>query len=236
MRRKCWALLIPLIGLTGCASVPEIPAEDYVTVSDILYSSECELKESIDYLSVKLPFVTHQLVALTYTLRAADSRSGSADANLVVPVTDGTFSLGLTGGLDASRSRTTSLTVTYDTGKLRCPAPRKGPDGPNRIEGGIGLKDWLLKVSQSLARVGSTPRSMTYELSFDIVARGGAKPGFSIGLPGVQYGVSIGTSGSHQRAHSVLISVAEVKEGNTEQAQRNLDQSVQQFLLRGVRN
>jgi CO dehydrogenase/acetyl-CoA synthase delta subunit len=61
-------------------------------------------------------------------------------------------------------------------------------------------------------------------------------PGFSVGFPGIQYAFAVGVSGSRQRANSVLVSVAEVREGDTERAQSSHDQSVQQFLLRGNRN
>ena len=79
IRLKFLAAIAPLLA-TSCTSVPAFEKEDYVHVADVLYSVECELKESVDYLAKYFPFAKKQLVQVIYQLRVAESGGGDGDS------------------------------------------------------------------------------------------------------------------------------------------------------------
>jgi hypothetical protein len=221
---------------SGCTTVPAIEREDYVHVADVLYSVECELKESIDYLAKYYPFAKHQLVQVIYQLRVVESGGGDGDAMIVVPIHNGTFSVGFAASLATEATRDTSLTVQYETASLTCPDHRGQANQPIRIEGGIGLSNWLIHTSQALAKAVETPVSMTYATSFDIVVGASVSPRFGIQKPnGHQFGGGLSINGRRQHLHSVTITTANIKDDTPEVAQQRLNQQVQQFFLQDFR-
>jgi hypothetical protein len=177
------------------------------------------------------------LVTLIYGLKVAESGDGSGDANIVVPITNGTFSVGFTAGLTTRATRDTSITVGYNTANLECREQDGGVTVPTRIEGGIGLYDWLLRSTQALAKAKETPTAMTYEIDFDITAGASVNPKFGIQkTSGHQYGGGIILAGTRARSHSVQVSVAEIKAGNVAEAQERLNREVLQFRLKDRRD
>ena len=195
IRLKFLAAIAPLFA-TSCTSVPAFEKEDYVHVADVLYSVECELKESVDYLAKYFPFAKKQLVQVIYQLRVAESGGGDGDALIVVPIHNGTFSVGFTASLSTGATRDTSLTVQYETSNLQCPDHHGKKDAPVRIEGGLGLTNWLVRTSQALAQADETPIGMTYSVGFDVLVGGSVTPRFGIAKPsGHQYGGGLQVSG-----------------------------------------
>jgi hypothetical protein len=234
---KIFLASIASLFATSCATIPPIDEREYVKVADILYSVECELRDAIYVLSRDYPFVRNQLVSAAYQLKVAETGEGSGDSMIVVPISNGTFSIGFAAGLKRVATRDTNVTVEYMTSNLEC-RPEDGPGPiPNRIEGGIGLYSWLMDVSSALQRASETPVAMSYKVQFDLTANGSVTPKFGIQkTSGHQYGGSLKVSGVRERLHSVSISVAEIKQGNIAAARRRLDQEVQQFLLRDLRD
>jgi hypothetical protein len=221
---------------SGCTSVPAIEKQDYVHVADVLYSVECELKESIDYLATYYPFAKNQLVQVIYQLRVVESGGGDADAMIVVPIHNGTFSVGFAAIIATEAARDTSLTVQYETGKLSCPDHRGQENKPVRIEGGIGLANWLVRTSQALAQAEETPVSMSYATSFDVIAGASVAPRFGIQkVSGHQYGGGLAIAGRRQHLHGVTVTTANIRDDTPEVAQQRLNQQVQQFFLQDLR-
>lgn len=237
MRRPgiiCTCLVALLSG--SCTTVPAIDKQEYVHVADVLYSVECELKESIDYLARYYPFAKQQLVQVIYQLRVAESGGGDGDALIVVPIQNGTFSVGFTANLSTQATRDTSLTVQYETKDLICPDHRGQEGRPVRIEGGLGLSNWLVRTAQALAQADETPVGMSYSISFDVIVGASVTPRFGIQkASGHQYGGGLQISGRRERLHSVTVSTTDIKEGSVEQAQQRLNQQVQQFFLQDLR-
>jgi hypothetical protein len=237
MRRSgiiCTCLAALLAG--GCTAVPAIEKEEYVHVADVLYSVECELKESIDYLAKYYPFAKRQLVQVMYQLRVVESGSGDGDALIVVPIHNGTFSVGFTADLSTQATRDTSLTVQYETANLICPDYRGQEAKPVRIEGGLGLSNWLVRTAQALAQAQETPVGMSYAVNFDVIVGASVTPRFGIQrLSGHQYGGGLRISGQRERLHSLTVSTTDIRDDTTEVAQQRLNQQVQQFLLQDFR-
>lgn len=230
----CSCLAALLAG--SCTSVPAIEKEEYVHVADVLYSVECELKESIDYLARYYPFAKKQLVQVIYQLRVVESGSGDADALIVVPIHNGTFSVGFTANLATEATRDTSLTVQYETDNLICPDYAGQPGRPVRIEGGLGLSNWLVRTSQALAQAEETPVGMSYYTSFDVLVGASVSPRFGIQkVSGHQYGGGVQVAGRRQRLHSVTVSTTDIRDDTPEVAQQRLNQQVQQFFLQDLR-
>lgn len=233
------SMMLPVAGalaaLAGCASVPEIDERQYVRVSDILYSVECELKEAIDGLARTYPFVKKQLVEVKYSLDVVETGAGAGDANLVVPISHGTFSVGFTAGLLQTTTRATSFTVSYKTDELECRPP--GPGVPMRIAGGVGLSDWLVSISASLQAANETPVAMSYRMDFDIVADASVTPRFGVALAsGHAYGGGVRLAGRRQRTHSLLVAVAKVDadDKGAVEAQKRIDREITQSILKEV--
>lgn len=242
--RKRMVVMAAVVGtLGGCASVPDIPDEDYVRVADILFTTECELKEAID--TLKSQFVLNeQTIEATYNLEISDTGKGIGSAGVVVPITNGTFSLGVAAGLSQKVTRSTSFTVAYESKDLQC-EQRDEPHAPKRLEGNLGLSDWLLKTAVALRRAEESPVTMTYEVGFDVVRNTELKPAIGLAYPsGDKVGADLTIAGTRQSKNSILVAAAKIgpvldkkgiKKGTKitpAQAKRNLDVAVQQFLLR----
>jgi hypothetical protein len=234
-------VLLPVAGvltaIAGCASVPDIADREYVKVSDILYSVECELKEAIDSLARTYPFVRKQLVEVKYSLDVIETGSGAGDANLVVPISHGTFSVGFTAGLLQTTTRATSFSVSYKTDELECRPPGSAPDVPTRIAGGVGLSEWLLSISAALRAANETPVAMSYRMDFDIVADASVTPRFGVSLAsGHSYGGGVRLAGRRQRSHSVLVAVAKVDadDKGAVEAQKRIDREIDQSILKEI--
>lgn len=224
---------LTLITLAGCASIPDIPEEEYVKVADILYTTECELKESIDTLSKEVK-IGKQLIQVTYRLNVVETGKGTAGAGVVVPISNGTFSLGLAMGSTHTNSRKTSFTVEYLSPELRCQAPA-GVDPPQRLEGDLGLGTWLLRTASTLSSVDETPTAMTYEVGFDILRNAELKPAIGLAFAdGHKFGADLALAGSRESEHIITVAAAKidnVSAAGTAEAKRNLNAAVQQFLL-----
>jgi len=237
MRRSGFRLCcLTALFLSGCTTVPAIEKQEYVHVADVLYSVECELKESIDYLAKYYPFAKNQLVQVIYQLRVVESGGGDADALIVVPVHNGTFSVGFTASLATEATRDTSLTVQYETGNLSCPDHRGQPNKPVRIEGGLGLSSWLVRTSEALALAEETPVGMSYATTFDVIVGASVAPRFGIQKTLThQYGGGARVAGRRERLHSITVSTTNIKGDSQEVAQQRLNQQVQQFFLQDLR-
>lgn len=228
----CFASLL----LGSCTTVPAFDKQEYVHIADVLYSVECELKESIDYLAKYYPFAKYQLVQVIYQLRVLESGGGDADALIVVPIHNGTFSVGFTANVSTQAVRDTSLTVQYETGNLQCPDYRGQVNKPLRIEGGLGLSNWLVHTAHALAQADETPVGMSYSTTFDIIVGASVAPRFGIQkISGHQYGGGAHVAGSRERLHSVTVSTANIQDTTPAEAQQRLNQQVQQFLLQDFR-
>ncbi len=222
--------------LSGCTAVPAIEKEEYVHVADVLYSVECELKESIDYLAKTYPFAKKQLVQVIYELRVAEQGGADSDALIVVPIQNGTFSVGFTANISTGATRDTSLTVQYETANLKCPDYRGQQNKPVRIEGGLGLSAWLVRTAQALAEADKTPVGMSYAVSFDVVVGASVSPRFGIQrISGHQYGGGAHVAGQRDKLHSLTVSTTDIHNDTPEVAQQRLNNQVQQFLLQDFR-
>jgi hypothetical protein len=171
-----------------------------------------------------------------YQLRVVESGSGDGDALIVVPIHNGTFSVGFTANLSTQATRDTSLTVQYETANLICPDYRGQEAKPVRIEGGLGLSNWLVRTAQALAQAQETPVGMSYAVNFDVIVGASVTPRFGIQrLSGHQYGGGLQISGQRERLHNLTVSTTDIRDDTTEVAQQRLNQQVQQFLLQDFR-
>jgi len=105
------------------------------------------------------------------------------------------------------------------------------PPARVRLEGGLGLANWLVRTSQALAQADETPIGMSYQVGFDVIVGGSVTPRFGIAKPsGHQYGGGLQVSGRRARFHSVTVSTT-ILEGTAQATQERLNNQVQQFLL-----
>ncbi|MEZ5924976.1 MAG: hypothetical protein R3D57_11405 [Hyphomicrobiaceae bacterium] len=234
MRRSMLSVATVAGVLGGCASVPPIDEQDYIRVSNILYSTECELKEAIDGLKETYT-LNRQLIDVTYSLNVLESGTGDGTGNLVVPIANGTFSIGLTASVKQTNTRNTEFKIRYSSDKLSCPESTD-PSAPQRIDGSLGLAEWLGNAALALEKVRRWPLNMTYNMDFTIERNGSMKPAFGLKFPsGHEYGGSLSLAGSRKVAHGIEVIATDIKPGdlNGVEAGRRLDLVAQQtrFVL-----
>jgi hypothetical protein len=203
-------------------------------VADVLHTTECELKEAIDTLRQRIT-VGEQLIKVTYDLDVVETGKGTGSAGFTIPISNGTFSLGLSAGQTEQHTRKTSFTLEYESKRLRC-NEGTGPDAPRRLEGDLGLSDWLLKTAGVLWQADETPTAMTYQVGFDLTRNAELKPAIGVAFTdGHKYGADLTLTGSRQTRHSILVAAATIKgvsARSNAQARRDLELAIQQALLR----
>lgn len=227
--------------LLGCASVPNVEPVEYVRISDLIQTIECELDDAVSYIAERFPqyrYVRNQDAVATLKLKVLEVGGGSGDASFVIPISHGTFTIGLNGGLTSQNTRTMEFKVNFNTGRLDCQLGHPGEESKRFLEGDLGLREWLLQITEVLTKVRETPTYLSYSTNFEIKSDGGVNPKFSIvRMSGVNVGGGAKLSGSRTVTHTISITT---KDFTTEppklalrpRARRDLEREADSFLIR----
>lgn len=216
----------------SCNTVPDISQRDYVSVSDLLINLECEFKSAIERIAIHYPEARakEQEAVATLTLKVTETGVGDGDASIVIPISNGTFTLGFDAGITRKNVRDTELKVAYHTGELECPENFYSPDYPTRFANGLGLEEWLDNMAEQLTVANDDPTSMTYSVEFNITTKGGVKPQWGIQLgSGHKYSAAIDINGKREKVHKLRLTVATIKLG--EEADDAIARGEASFLL-----
>jgi hypothetical protein len=226
-------LTIGCVGLAAasCAAIPPFHHYQYAKISDVLIATECELEYALRSILAQYPrytWIRNQVVTASFTLNAVQVGDVGTEANLVIPITHGTFNLGFDAGIKGTNSRLTKITVDYETNKLdisRCHM--------SSLVGELGLKEWLVRSAIELKKADETPTAMNYSIEFVVLAVAGIEPGVGIAkLSGHQFGATGRLAGSREDTHRLDVAAAEIKRGrNVAETRQRLNVERQIFQL-----
>lgn len=204
-------ILVPL-QLTGCSSLPDLPDNDQVNIADVLYSIRCQLAESVQMYRPYYPWINNWAASTKLQLKVVETGEKSGGANLVIPITNGTFTIGFNAGLTQKASRTATVEATFDLKDIDCPDLSKNENPPRYVQGSLGLGEWIQRVTVALESSQILPSSLGYSTNFTLKANGNLMPSFSV-IPGDRrFGANLKLSGEREDAHSLTITTVEKKD------------------------
>jgi len=214
---RSFAGLVVMLFLAGCVSPPELPYERGVGVADIIRNVRCELATAVAENSARHAWLKTWAVAVELSLDVADTGSGGAGGQIVVPI-DVTNSVGLNADFrQTNRARSiSSITFASALAMLTAKECDKLPaDVAHRdlLRGSLGLKTWIARATDSIEAtdiVGQTNR-LGYIIEFGLIAQAGLDPNFTIVRVGdFELGGRLGISGNRTDTHSLAIAMAPI--------------------------
>lgn len=146
----------------------------------------------------------------TLKLIVTDNNTFSGDVSLGIPVSVGSTSIGLTGGLALTDNRTVKLAIHGDFASTFCDLDRPPAQGKDwRLGGTIGLETWLKKLrKETMALKPHELGTFDHNLLFTIKPSHSLKPRFTLvpaGLTGA--GLNPGWTSFREDKHSIDIQV-----------------------------
>lgn len=188
MKQVFTALAVATIGTTGCASIPSLPGKHQVRIADVIHAMKCEIahaqvprNKEEQKLGME-EWLSKRKYTTTLKLIVTDNNSFSGDVSLGIPVSVGSTSIGLTGGLALSDSRTVKLAIHGDFATTYCDDNDIASRGQDwRLGGTIGLESWLKKLrKETLALETGELGTFDHNLLFTIKPSHSLKPRFTL--------------------------------------------------------
>lgn len=167
--------------LASCASLPTLPPEDAVNMSDIVSNIRCELETaaSASGFSRSKPGWN---AGISLELKVNQTSSGILDSALTVPLNPGVMRAGLKVGQssDATRSAKFKFAQALTTppgNRSYCEYTTYNyTEGHRRLLGGrLGFAEWMVRLRNTMKETNVTPTQVGYSLQFVI------KPNIDLG-------------------------------------------------------
>jgi hypothetical protein len=179
MKKSIAISLLPIF--TSCASLPELPPEDAVNMSDIVSNIRCELETAANASGFSRS-ATVWNAGISLELKVNQTSSGVLDSALTVPLHPGVMRAGLKVGQNSDATR---------AAKFKFAQPLKTPpgirsycefvsynynEGNRRLLGGrLGFAEWMVRLRNTMEETKVTPTQVGYSLQFVI------KPNIDVG-------------------------------------------------------
>jgi hypothetical protein len=214
IRRSIFIFFVLLTSpLTGCSSLPDLPNDDHVNIADVLYSIRCQLADSVQIYQEKYPWINDWAASTKIQLNVVETGEKSGGANLVVPITNGTFTIGLSAGLTQKATRTATVEASFDLEDINCPDLSGDENPPKYIQGSLGLREWIQRVTAALESSQTLPSSLGYSTNFTLKTNGSLTPSFNV-IPGMdrRLGANLKIAGTREDEHSLTITALEKKD------------------------
>ncbi|MDN2583407.1 hypothetical protein [Aquibium sp. ELW1220] len=218
---KAGTLAAALVGvvLAGCTALPDFAEHDYIRMESLFYTVEQELCESLALIksepgvSARLQeagvAIEGQYAKVTAGLDLVKVLDAAGNASFVIPVNNGVAGLGLGATSRRVNSVRTTVSVYYPFAELECSGQIANP--PERIAGGLGLKEWILNTTVSLINVHETPAAYSYDVSFDVTRDARARPTISLATSGFTLiGGDLSLGGARKLTHWLSVTVRDV--------------------------
>ncbi|RST84987.1 hypothetical protein EJC49_18075 [Aquibium carbonis] len=205
--------------LSGCTTLPDFAERDFIKMESLFYSVEQELCESLALIkgepgvAAKLReagvSIDRQYAKVTAGLELMKVLDAGGNATFVIPVNNGNAGLGLGATSRRVNSVRTTVSVYYPFTELECTGQIANP--PERIAGGLGLKEWILNTTVALINVRETPAAYSYEVSFDVTRDARARPTISLATSGFTLiGGDLSLGGARKLTHWLSVTVRDV--------------------------
>jgi hypothetical protein len=199
--------------LGACATLPRLPPESKVSVTDVVNNIRCELQSAA--IEAGFDSSTPKWIAgIALELKVIANSNGVADAAVTLPLNPGSSKIGFKVGQTAESTRTAGF-------KFQQPLAEKKEDyclyqelTPREalLEGRLGFREWLSRLAYTMKHSGVKPTQVSYALQFVIKPSAEFSPRFSlipIGDNTFEGGVAL--SAQESRFHSLNIVVEPVK-------------------------
>jgi len=205
--------------LSGCTTLPDFAERDFIKMESLFYTVEQELCESLSLIksepgvAAKLAeagvAVERQYAKVTAGLDLVKVLDAAGNATFVIPVNNGVAGLGLGVTSRSVNSVRTTVSVYYPFEELECSGQIASP--PERIAGGLGLKEWILNTTVALINVRETPSAYSYDVSFDVTRDARARPTISLSTSGFNLiGGDLSLGGARKLTHWLSVTVRDV--------------------------
>jgi hypothetical protein len=219
--------------LASCATVPRLSDESQISIEAVADRVRCELRAAAQ----EHEWLKGWVGAVTLTLEVQDKGGGAGSLGFVVPIHNGTFTMGFTGGPTETAKRT--VTVEFPTKiaelkankKLFC--PHMVDPATRRLDGELGIVEWVRRVASTVrpptmatgkawaqgftasrakgggGRRRDTDRSIGYTLEFGLLIDASITPGFKV-VPakGHERSGALKIFGSRDNSHKLDIALS----------------------------
>ena len=207
-------------GISACTTIdavnlPEFEKNEFYFASDVLHTFECELKDTIKHAHEKGVDLSNKVAAVTLTMTLTEVTSVGGNVSLVVPVGPSKWSIAPGYTPTATGVRSMDIKSDYvikdfskcsDTQNANQKASN---DAPRRLDGGLGLKEWIEELGRIRKSVGHNPQTSSYKVSFQIKEAGGGGPKIENAVK--TESATITTSVDRTIKHELAITFSEVK-------------------------
>ena len=205
--------------LAGCTTLPDFAERDFIKMESLFYSVEQELCESLALIKSEPGVagklrdagvsIERQYAKVTAGLDLVKVLDAAGNATFVIPVNNGSAGLGLGATSRSVNTVRTTVSVYYPFAELECSGQIASP--PERIAGGLGLKEWILNTTVALINVRETPAAYSYEVSFDVTRDARARPTISLATSGFTLiGGDLRLGGARKLTHWLSVTVRDV--------------------------
>ena len=196
--------LAMLTAVVGCSTYPKLPGEDFVKIADVLNTVECDLRDAVKQYENDYPWLKDWAAAVVLELKVEEKGEGNGDASIVVPITNGTVTVGLVAGLTQKATHKATIDTALNFDFLSCPSEEGRV--VLRIDGGFGIPEWLSRAASALEIVKEDPTKMSYTRQFSITVNGSVNPKFGIQkVDGHQYGGGLKIGGTRLSEHTLTV-------------------------------
>ncbi|MEP1931363.1 MAG: hypothetical protein ABJJ37_08800 [Roseibium sp.] len=206
-------------------NVPRIPESYGVTIASVLFSVECEILGAIKELEKdktfreRAPFLKTMISEVTFDLNLIREIDINGKPNFFIPFAN--FNLTGAFGLKNVDTKTieTQVKVLIDLElepRDECLSPNSEFLLPNRdnadklevqrIDGVIGVSDWIFRIATGLSAIEKDPTALMYKAEFKVVRTAEASAKFEA-VPTFQdsIGGEAGGKGSGTRTHRISL-------------------------------
>ncbi len=212
---KILVISLTVLIAASCTRPAKFPKR--VSVADVLDSLRCELLEAVQKHASSDPWFLEWTASYSLSL-TVDRNAGASTNNstYVVPVSLGTFTLGLTANLNAQSFQLMAIEGGID--KLKnfagyfCPRYEPGYRG-RLLAGDLGLNEWLAEVVPDLragpgAKQPAVAKEIAYTMKFVITKEGSIMPSWSLTRSnGHIFRPNFKIGGARKKTHELIITL-----------------------------
>ncbi len=171
----CSAILV-----CGCASLPERPSQDGISVAEIVTAVQCELA-NVYRASGHAKLFDEYTAGVELHLKVTNDLQGSASASWTVPISANTLTASVGPSFGDTSFRDASLKFNVPMGNLKKDVRRdgtlnekcqRGMTGLPQASTTLGLGDWLVDTANAVSENGVADMTSSGYLVDFIVVRG----------------------------------------------------------------
>lgn len=208
------------LALNGCTSVPDLPEQYSVSVSDVVDNIRCELRDA-SHNHTMMTTGKGWTAAVDLELYVTANAGFDASASLTNPVrstgVENQVVVSIGGGHSAKAERTANFSFAVnmlDPSKIHCDASVPA-DAHHLLRGNLGIDNWIGVLAMTFAQskagkekreTALTPIKSGYTVEFTITTKGSLGPSIeAIGIGASQARAGLILSGDRGERHKMTI-------------------------------